>query len=308
MKNKDFFKEVLSDEMPDLEVVRQKCLTADTKKKKSVIITVLKSDLLLKRILPLTACIAITAVTVAAFYTKDTPEKFITPNSQFSGEDFNGKRPTEKTTKKKDNKSSSNNSGNNKSKATVTKSAETVTEQTQTQSITENKLLIKPNASKNYVSFNSFDELKSFASSLSYEEDSVIVNSESVFILKIPYTELSMFFEDKKIYYFSINGENLCNNGVIEKYISDGFTGCSFSVSHGGNQYELGYSTYKCSKDITADEEFTGANGYKIKMSGGNYFSMNINGYHFYVKALSDDAQAAKEFVNNLSVSTTAIE
>lgn len=105
-----------------------------------------------------------------------------------------------------------------------------------------------------------------------------------------------------------LDGESLCQNGVIEKYIADNLIGCSFSVNYNGNEYEIGYSTYKCSKDSSADEKFTTKQDYLIKSKDGNYFSMNIGGYHFYIKALGDNYDDAKEFVNNLSVGYETIE
>lgn len=309
MNNKDFFKSALKDEMPDLETVRKKCVTSE--KNKSIIVTVLKSDLVLKRLLPMAACIVLTAVTVISFYSSDTPEKFITP-PQYNGEEFKGSIPTEKTAKKKNDKEGNKNNNNvggknsnydNKNNQENTQKSSQDMTQPDTTFETKNKVYFAiPGISKDYVSFSSVDELKTFVSSLYTENDYVIVGSENSFILEIPYNELSMFLQEKKFYTFSIDGAVIGQNGVIEKYIADNLTGCSFSANYGGIEYELGYSTYKCTKDTAINEEFVNRQGYSVKMTDKNLFFMNIDGYYFYVKALTDDAQIAKEFVNNLEI------
>lgn len=314
MNNKDFFKSVLKDEVPDLETVRKKCVSPV--KRKSIIITVLKSDLVLKRLLPMAACIVLTALTVMSFYTSDSPEKFITP-PKYNGEEFAGNIPTDKTKKKKDEKGEKNNknigdknsNSDNKSNNENTQNTSQAEIQPDTTFETQNNIHFAiPGISKEYVSFSSVDELKTFVSSLYTENNYVIVGSENSFILEIPYNELSMFLEEKKFYTFSINGEVISQKGVVEKYIADNLTGCSFSVNYGGIEYELGYSTYKCTKDTTVNDEFVNYNGYSVKVTDKNLFFMNIDGYYFYVKALTDDAQIANEFVNNLEINCEKID
>ena len=321
MNNKDFFKSVLKDEMPDLEAVKKKCVSPV--KRKSIIITVLKSDLVLKTMLPMAACILFTALTVMSIYTSDTPEKFIMP-PKYNGEEFAGNVPTDNKAKKKkdkDKKENTQTTGNQNNDYYKENTSKKPQETSQVQETSQAQIkpdttfetrtdihFAVPGISKDYVSFSSVDELKNYVSSLYTEYNYVIIESENSFILEIPYNELSMFLEEKKFYTFSINGEVISQNGIIEKYIADNLTGCSFSVNYGGVEYELGYSTYKCTKDTTVNDEFVNYNGYSVKVTDKNIFFMDIDGYHFYVKALTDDTQIAREFVNNLEINCVNID
>ena len=304
MKTNEIFKKVLENEMPDIEAVREKCVSNSFKKNKYSIISFNS----LKFVLPAVACLVL--VVIAVFYIQPNKDDtlFLAPPNSYNGEDFSAIAPTNTKELNNDYTNSyytSANTPETKSELTTTR-----VEQITGHSYLDNDF--ESIRKKNYVSYNNFDEFLSFTSYLQVVGDDVVCkNSEAAndwFVLNIDKDELSMFLEEKSTYYFSVDSKVVCDNITLEENIADGYTGCSVTVRYNGTAYELGYSTHKVTKQNEAIESFYNSQGHLINKINDDYYTSNIDGYHFYIKSLSDDSDNIKDFIDNLLILYNSID
>lgn len=315
MNNKDFFKQVLEDEIPDLESVRKKCIETDIDEKKARLFSVFKNSLTAKRLIPACACLIIVLLSVAAIYSSVNPDNYIISNpSQYTDKSFSKKQAPLKTDKiisDKENheKNVKNSEEINSNTATQTTAAEITSTEIFTHMVENNNLFSAPKTATSSLSFISFDNLKTVASSIIYQNEMVIIsNGDDSEILTIPNEKLSMIIDERRIITFSVNEKQLAfSSGILKNHAADSLTGLSFNVSYNGIDYEIGYSTYRTTKDVSAEDEFIANTGYIYKVSDQNLFHTSIDGYYVYIKTTSVDTDAVQEFLNSISFSFEAL-
>lgn len=295
MNNRDFFKEVLKPQMPDLEKVKKDItnqkVTATTVAKKRITL-----NFTVKRLIPAVACVAIIAISVfSAIYSENSDSVKILRNNGYESVTANTEN-TEKTTEEDNrlnyqgdiNRSEENTSGEDISQ-----------NETTTAYLTENNFFSKNLVQKSSFSFNSYSDLKAFAKGLKSEDSKIIfTDGENEYEFFQAKESVSMILDEKVIYSVNYNSSRLDCGGDIKKMSSNSLVCCVFYAMDNNNEYNIYYSLSK-SNDLSGSETFTSESGYTYYISS-NTFKTNIDGYCFYITTTAD-INTAKVYINKIS-------
>ncbi len=295
MNNKDLFKKALENEMPDLESVREKCLNQNVKSETKVFMF---KNATVRRIVPAVACLMLIIIAFATIKFTDDPNNLI-----YNELNHNETTKSVVTEEKQTKKNTQSNYYNNYYTQAAT-SAETTVATTEDE--VKKTLASKNNLNKvptvSSVSFESFTEFCSIASTFDVVGSNVVFKNGKLYMLSIPEQNLSMILQNKKVYGFSIDGNIISNSGNISNDFCRGLTGCKFYTSYGDNSYTIGYSTYGNAFGGEIIETVSSAQGYDFHYLGSGTYVAYIDGFCFAIQNNTDNHENAKEFIKNLSI------
>ncbi len=269
VNDKEFFKQALKDEMPDLEKIRQEILKTPVKENTKV--KSFNSQMLFKRVLPAVACVAIIAISAfAALKTENTDDIELVqePNTTFS----QNETVNHKNKKKNKNKAvytvTVKNNNKNKNKSTPKKDQEQ--KETETQETSFQKIEDK----EKYLSAKKQESCSiSLASKIKVDDNGIVYCDDEAnpFRLSFKQHELSMILENN-IYY----SNSKCSDGTIKRV--NGVVCCEFECEG----YKVGYTLSKTS------------------INNSNYTTKDLNDYCCYINS---NSETAKELLESLDFS-----
>ena len=292
MNDKEFFKQALKDEMPDLEKVRQQILKTNSTEKPKI--KSFDSQILLKKVLPAVACVAIIAVSTFAALKTDNSDKIDvvqgtrndTSVSQKVKEKAKKKGKEDNSVSNNENKNNDSNFNNNKKNSgsnkknknknkkadSKAKNSENNEVQTTSYQKVERKDAYLSSPKKSSYYFGSTSELKNIASKLKVADDGTVYHDDenNTFRLTFARNEISMLLNGL------VYSNSEVSSGVIKRV--GGVVCCEFSLKG----YKVGY---------TLSQTSISDNNYKTKSNGG---------YCFFINSDSDEAE---ELLENLSFS-----
>lgn len=309
MNNKELLKKALENEMPDLETVREKCLTKQTIISKAKIFSF--NNTTVKRIVPAVACLLIIVIAFATINFTQEPQNLIFNeiNHNKTTKTTAEKNPNNKNKKKDKSKNEQQNYYYNNIYSEEITVVETTAQTTEDE--IKNTLPAKNDLSKltsvSYISFDSFSELCSIASTFDVKNSKVVFERDKLYILSIPATNLSMILENRIVYGFSVNGNTISNSGTLSNDFYNGLTGCKFYTSYNGNSYNIGYLTNGNAFGGDIIETVSSAQGYDFYYLGDGTYVSYINGFCFAIQDSNDNFEEAKNFIENLSIFSKSI-
>ncbi len=284
MNDKEFFKEVLKDELPDFEKVRNNILKTSVSSDDKI--KSLNSQMFMKRVLPAVACVAIIAISsFAALNTENSDKVDIVQGTR---KNFSSSQKQESKKKKKNNsiavttkasiKNNKNKNPKNKKTDKKNNDSTSITEPSEEsyKKVDDSNNYLSSSPKKSSFSFYSISELKKFASKLKVADDNTVYydDEENTFRLTFEKSEIPMLL-DHHVY-----TNSQISSGVIKRI--NGIVCCEFSYK----EYKVGYTLSKTS------------------ISNNNYKTRNIDGYCCFIDS---DSEEAEELLKDFTFSVESI-
>ncbi|MBQ7128750.1 MAG: hypothetical protein IJO19_02040 [Clostridia bacterium] len=290
MNDKEFFKEVLKDELPDFEKVRNNILKTSVSSDDKI--KSLNSQMFMKRVLPAVACVAIIAISsFAALNTENSDKVDIVQGTR---KNFSSSQKQESKKKKKNNsiavttkasiKNNKNKNPKNKKTDKKNNDSTSITEPSEEsyKKVDDSNNYLSSSPKKSSFSFYSISELKKFASKLKVADDNTVYydDEENTFRLTFEKIELSMILKSHNVFIIKSDGSKISHSGVIKRI--NGIVCCEFSYK----EYKVGYTLSKTS------------------ISNNNYKTRNIDGYCCFIDS---DSEEAEELLKDFTFSVESI-